>query len=660
MEEIAFNHQEGPDQVQPADNYTTIHPDGLVKLRIPETGTAIEHHPVISVPTLLKRSAETYPDNTALAYKVDKTWHKITYSKYLENVRTTAKAFIKLGLERHHSVSILGFNSPEWFMSDLGAIFAGGIAAGIYTTNSPDACLHCLQVSRANICVVEDDIQLQKILSIRDQLPKLKAIVQYTGEPKDSSVYSWKKLMELGAQESDDALESVIKNLAPNECCTLVFTSGTVGNPKAVMLNHDNLIWDALSIHERAQLDLGTERIVSFLPLSHVAAQVVDIYLVISIGASVYFADKNALKGTLVETLREAEPTRFLGVPRVWEKIREKMLAVGKQNGPLKTALATWAKGHALQYHTNRMKGIDSASWSYNIASALIFKKVKAALGFSRCKGYFTAAAPLSAEVKQYFMSLDIPVLDVFGMSEAAGAHTVSVPHACGFKTIGCSIPGAKTKILDRDDQGNGEICMYGRHIFMGYLGEQAKTDEAIDAEGWLHSGDLGTVDNKGFVYITGRLKELIITAGGENVAPVPIEDILKNQLQQLSNVMLVGDQMKFISVLITLKTEIDAEGAPISTLTKECQEWLHELGCPASTTHEVLAAGPHPNLVKEIQRGIDATNKMAVSNAQRIQKFKILESDFSIATGELGPTLKLKRGVVAKKFAKEIETLYV
>lgn len=263
---------------------------------------------------------------------------------------------------------------------------------------------------------------------------------------------------------------------------------------------------------------------------------------------------------------------------------------------------------------------------------------MKDAIGLTRCKTFVSAAAPLSADIKKYFFSIDLPIMEAFGMSEAAGAHTLGILDAFGFDTIGPTIPGMQTKIHEPDSEGNGEICMNGRHIFMGYLGEKEKTMDSLDDEGWLHSGDIGRIDSKGLVYITGRLKELLITAGGENVPPVPIEQQVKAELMHISNCVLIGDKRKFLSLLVTLKTDVDVNtGAPEDTLTEEVVAWLKQLGCPANTVTEVLNAGPDPKLLKAIQDGIDRVNKRATSNAQKIQKFTILPCDFSIPTGELG-----------------------
>ena len=321
------------------------------------------------------------------------------------------------------------------------------------------------------------------------------------------------------------------------------------------MLSHDNVTWNAQAIAERLpEIQRGHEVLISYLPLSHIAAQMVDIFLSILYSVTVYFADKDALKGSLVKTLQEANPTRFLGVPRVYEKIHEKMASIGSQMTGIKKIISTWAKSVTLQHWLDVLDGKDVQSLQYKIAKNFILSKAKAALGFSRCKTIASAAAPMSVDVKRYFMSLDLPVVEAFGMSESGGAHCISHPEFFNLETVGKQLAGVETKLLNKDENGHGEVCMRGRHVFMGYINEPVKTDEAMNDEGWLLSGDLGYIDEKGFLYITGRIKELIITAGGENIPPVHVEHLVKKEIEGISNAFLVGDKRKYLTMLIAIK----------------------------------------------------------------------------------------------------------
>ncbi|ESO92499.1 hypothetical protein LOTGIDRAFT_120433, partial [Lottia gigantea] len=501
--------------------YTT-QGDGSVRLRMTDKGAGSEAPQ--TVVSLLQTTAERIPNNAAICVKRNDTWLRWTYKQYYDDSCRAAKSFIKAGLEPYHGVGIMGFNSPEWFLADIGCIFAGGFAVGIYTTNNAEACQFIAADSKAQVIVVENTAYLKKILQVKDQLPDLKAIVQYSGEietPQDN-LYSWDDFMKLGDDLPDSALEERFKILAPNKCCTLIYTSGTTGKPKGVMLSHDNVTWTPVNAGPLGGLLFGVERLVSYLPLSHVAAQHLDIYLPIYFGATVFFAQPDALKGSLLTTLKEVRPTGFMGVPRVWEKMMDKLLEIGRNNKGLKLKIATWAKSIGLKGNKNKMNNVP---FGWTLANSLAFKRVKEGLGFDHCKIMFSGAAPITKETLEYFMSLDIMVDEVYGMSESSGPHSFSRPGCRRFGSVGSVSPGVFTRIDNPDEEGNGEILMYGRHVFMGYLQQEEKTKEVMTDEGWLRTGDIGRVDKDGFLFITGRIKEIIITAGGENIAPVPVED---------------------------------------------------------------------------------------------------------------------------------------
>ncbi|CAO1372257.1 unnamed protein product [Diamesa tonsa] len=653
-----------PVNIREASSTRVTNPNDAVQLVRDSEGVGA--HEPITVPALMARTVKDFGNHKALVFKdSENVWQSITYKEYKDRVEKIAKVFIKLGLERHHTVAVLAFNSAEWFISELAAIHAGGILAGVYTTNSVDAVHHVLESSRANIVIVDDSKQMEKIHEIKDKLPHLKAVIQ-TLPPyapfvkKLDGYYRWSELEEMNTDDVEEEYQRRLLDIAVNECCCLVYTSGTVGKPKGVMLSHDNMTWDAFAISNRLEnLQMGKEVLISYLPLSHVAAQVVDIFVGLTNAVTIYFADKDALKGTLVKTLVEARPTRFLGVPRVYEKIQEKMISVGSASGPLKKIISGWAKSVTLDHHIDKMEGRPSNSVQYKIAKNFILSKVKYALGFNRCLSYVTAAAPVNVDTKKYFMSLDMPLLEAFGMSESSGGHTLSDCLAPTFETIGTSLPGTQTKVINTDENGHGELCLRGRNVFMGYVDDEEKTKEAIE-DGWLKTGDIGYIDSNGFVYITGRIKELIITAGGENIPPVHIEHLVKNEISALSNAFLVGDKRKFLTMLVTLKTEMAADtGAPLDDLSLETIKWLEGMGLKYTKLSEILDAGPNSAVVKSIQEGIDRANKSSISNAQKVQKFAILPHDFSVPTGELGPTLKVKRNVVAKMYENVIDGFY-
>jgi len=374
-----------------------------------------------------------------------------------------------------------------------------------------------------------------------------------------------------------------------------------------------------------------------------------------------WFADPNALKGTLKNTLVAARPTAFLGVPRVWEKIRETLLEVGRSTKGLKKVISTFAKKHASLAAAERQLSRSGKVTVGHLIGKKVLAKVKGALGLDQALVCASAAAPMPREVAEYFASLDLDILDVYGMSECTGATTGSTTLCHQFGTVGVPLCAAEIRIdhvAGRDKPSEGEICYRGRHIMMGYMKDPTKTAEAIDPEGWLHSGDVGVLDADGLLHITGRIKELIITAGGENIAPVPIEDKLKALLPAVSNAMMVGDKRKYNVVLLTLKTQLDPETA---TSTGKL---IGDASRVSSATTDAAAIAESKNKGSAwqayLQGGLDILNKQhAVSNAQKIQKFEVVPGDFSEKGGELTATLKLKRSVAAEKYAAVIEALY-
>lgn len=499
---------------------------------------------------------------------------------------------------------------------------------------------------------------MQMILLIKHKLPYCRAVIQLHSlmSGKSSDYWLWSELGEVKTDDVEDEYRKRLRNMATNECCCLVYTSGTVGNPKGVMLSHDNLMFGARSLINRFNPEMGKEVLVSYLPLSHLAAQMADVFISLSIGATVYFADKDALKSSLLGTLIEAQPTLFFSVPRVYEKIHEKMVAVGSQAGLLQRLIGAWAKRVTFQHHMNQVNGNPTNSFQFKIAQRFILSKVRQALGFRRCKVFLSGAAPIAEATRNYFLSLDIPLTEAYGMTETSGVHS----SACMSNLAHTKkLPGVETKIVNLNDDGHGEVCIRGRHVFMGYIYDPEKTVEVIDEERWMRTGDLGFIDKEGYLHITGRIKEIIITSGGENIPFVSIETSVRSECPAISNAFVVGDKRKFLILLITLKTEVNDDGSLRDELNQDTKNWLRTLDVKYTKLNEILSSGPDPKVLKALQGSIDRANDNASSNAQRIQKFAILPHDFTITTGELTPTMKVKRNFVLSKFEHLIEDLY-
>lgn len=588
----------------------------------------------------LDNAAETFSQRTALRHKTASgQWQSRSWTEYRSDVRLAAKGFIALGLETGKAVALIGFNCPQWLVADLAAIHAGGVPVGIYTTNSAEQCQYIAEHSDANIVVVDDREQLAKFLGIRDQLPLLRAIVLMHGEEheepsreakKDPGVHTWAELLRRGGEVDDATLEARIAAQKHDDICTLIYTSGTTGNPKGVMLSHDNMTWTAASAASVLEVPEDATMF-SYLPLSHIAEQIISLYLPMQKGVCTSFAESFEKMPT---NLAEVRPHVFLGVPRVWEKIQAKMMAAGAQNTGLKKAIAKWARKVGAQALQARERG-EAPPLSYGLADKLVFSKVRAKLGLDRSLFNVTSAAPISKETLEFFGSLGILINEVYGMSECTGPATMSTPDRFRVGWVGWALPGAELKIAE-----DGEICMRGRNVFRGYYKQPEATAEALDAEGWLHSGDIGEKSGD-FYRITDRKKDLLITAGGENIAPQMIEGKLKN-ISWISQAVVIGDRKPFLAALVSIDED-------------KFDELLRQSGSTAETLEEVAQC---PKVNAFLMREVEQLNAK-LARVQTIKKIKVLPRDFSVESGELTPSMKVKRKVVSSKYATEIEAFY-
>lgn len=613
----------------------------------PIIGQRLEY-PAETLSTAIAAAAERDPERPLYTTANGQTY---TLGQFYALARQVAKACLSLHLKPFDGVGILGFNSVEWFAVDVGATLAGGLPSGIYTTNKAEIVSYILQDSRSRIIFVDDVQALEKVLSIVHECSTLKAVVIWgdvdlTKYPDhEGFVQKWNDFIALGDGVSDADLDSRSNQQVPENVCKLIYTSGTTGPPKGVMISHDNVVFTVRLVKDFTGMT-SADHLVSFLPCSHIAANVVDIAGPILGGFQITFAEPDALKGSLVKTLKKIRPTVFMAVPRVYEKIQEKLLEIGAQSGPLKRAISSWAKSIGTAASQARDCGDELMPWGYQLARMLVFNNVKKALGLDRCRLLVNCAAPLQKSTEAYFKSLDIRLADVYGMSEATGPLTCNIgEYRPG--TSGKPIRGCEVKLDNKDETGEGELCFRGRNIFVGYLHNRQETAKTIDDEGFIHSGDLGRVDEDGFVTITGRAKELIVTAGGENVAPALAEADVRLALPALSRVFVVGDKRKFISCLLI--PYVNEEGELI--------------GPAARVNPDVKTATEAANdsiWTQHINEGLEKANKHAISNAAKIRKFRMLPNDFSVDTGELTPSMKVKRKVVVEKYADVIESMYV
>jgi long-chain-fatty-acid--CoA ligase ACSBG len=575
-----------------------------------------------------------------------------------------AKALIHLQVPERACVNIIGVNSPEWVFAFFGSIVINTVAVGVYPTNQTDACLYVANHSEAQVIFAQNEIQVKKYLPILDKLPMLKAVVCWlptaefqTLRQGHPNFYTWAEFLSLGTPADDPRPR--IAHLSPAAACTVVYTSGTTGPPKGVMLSHDNYIWTAKAIIA-TQGFTQDEEMVSFLPLSHCMAQCVDIFITLVLHSTLTFADDKALQGTLGLTLKATRPTFFMGVPRVYEKLEDAIRTAAANSGAIKKKIGAWAKGIGYDASFAQLRG-ESPPWGYCLANALVLRKIKEALGLDRTRVLIAGGAPIAKATLDFFISINLPIFNMYGMSESSAPTTVNHHLKFNLFSVGYPLPGTDLRIVDTKNSPlpagtRGEICFRGRNKFLGYYKSPKESKETLDSEGYIHSGDEGYLDERGFLVITGRFKELIITAGGENIPPVLIEDHIKAATKLISNIILVGDARKYIVALITLRCNLTPEGVPTDQLSPEAIAIIAAAGSSATT---IPAAIADPKVLALVQQAVDAANKVATSKAQFVRKWKLIPRDFSMSGGELTNTMKLKRKVVHAMYKAEIESMY-
>ena len=593
---------------------------------------------------VFERTCATFHDSVAL---VEAGGRRHTWGEYRAAARRFAKALVGVGLQPGDSVNIIGFNAVEWLVAHLGAVLAGGVGVGVYATNSAETCRYIARDSGAKVVVCQGAAQMRKYLLPAGEEGGVPTLVVYDEEcplPEEDlscatqDVHLWSDFLALGSVVEDGIIDDRAAAQSVEGCCSLIYTSGTTGPPKGVMISHRNAVWTAQLLVDVLDNLSDIDRIVSYLPLSHVAAQLLDIYCAITVGASVHFARPDALKGSLVDTLKAVRPTIFFGVPRVWEKMREGLLRAGRQLGSVQRQVGSWAKEKGrLRSRMAQFGQPGGAPCGFGCAHNMVLSRIKRELGLDEAKACFTGAAPIEREVLDYFGSLDIPVYELYGQSECTGPHSINHPGRWRVGSCGRPLTGVETRI----DPETQEIQIRGPHVFLGYRG----LDSPLLEGGWLPTGDMGRVDEDGFLYITGRIKDLIITAGGENVPPTLIEACIQRELPALSHCVVVGDRRKYLVALLAAPTEGEGRALPESACA--------QLGLGAGTTLDSDA------FKACVQRGIDAANAQATSSAQTIKRWAMLPGELTLENQEITPTLKVRRQAVCERHAALIESLY-
>jgi len=581
---------------------------------------------------------EKYRDQECYRYKEEGHWIQVSWNQAAEEVKNVAMNLLDLGINKGDKVCILAETRPEWDTLDRATRAIGVVAVGIYQTNPPEQVKYIIDHSEAKAILVQDKEQLEKVLQVRADLPLLRDIfvIDDTDCPSDVGFVKFEDLLRIpegkkGALEK--AYEDAARQLGPDDTAMYIYTSGTTGPPKGAMITNRNLL---------AQLELMTDAFplteedtgFIWLPNSHIFQRAVTSYMVYQgvKGAYAEGIDK------LLETLAEVKPSLFASVPRIYEKVYSRIISQAEAGSPLKQRIFNWSQkvGREVSRHLQEGKPIPLVlGLQFSLARKLVYDKIRAVFG-GKVKFVGSSGAPIASEILEFFHACGLLALETYGMTEATGSVTVNKADSYKFGTVGRAGIGVEIKLA-----ADGEVLARGDGVFKGYYKEPELTAEVLDSDGWYHTGDVGELDEEGFLKITDRKKDIIITAGGKNVAPQNIENMLK-QSPYISQAMVYGDKRNYLTCLITLETE-------------EIKGFAEKQGIEGTDAAQLAG---NPEIHTLIQGVVDDVNTH-LARYETIKKFKILPHDFSEESGELTPTLKVKRKAVIKKYWDLLDAMY-
>ena len=606
----------------------------------PDPG-AFTVHGQDTLPRLFRHVVRERGDRVAMREKHLGIWRGISWRDYGERARRVGLGLVALGLEPRDVVSILADNGPEWLYTDLGVMSVAGIPNGIYTTDSARQVEYIVNDSGTRFFFAENEEQLDKILEVRARCPALVKIVVYDMEGlhgfQDDQVMTFEALLELGSRydrEHPGAFDRMVETPQPDDLAILVYTSGTTGPPKGAMLSHRNILFQLAYADFITELREGDQQL-SFLPLCHIAERTFTVFNPLYTGSTVNFAES---VDTVPDNIREVAPALFFAVPRIWEKFYSGVA--------LRMRDATWlgrfAYGQAMRIGLAlaeaKIQGRRPSllqRLAFRIADFLVLDNVKRSIGLHRARGAATGAAPIAPDLIRWYLALGINMTEVYGQTENTGLATAMPRGRIRLGTVGTARPDTQVRLSP-----DGEILLKGPHVFLGYYGKPDKTAETV-VDGWLHTGDVGTMDEEGFVRITDRMKDIIITAGGKNVTPSEIENQLKFS-PYISDAVVIGDRRKFLSCLVMIDHETVAQFA-------------QERDVPFSNFASLCRA---PEVQDLIWSEIERVNK-ELARVETIKKFRLIEQLLTAEDEELTPTMKLKRTFINVKYKDLIDSMY-
>jgi long-chain acyl-CoA synthetase len=596
-----------------------------------------------TIPAMFWNAVAARGDRTWMRQKDLGIWRSWTWAQTGEAVKEIAGGLMSLGFQPKDTASILSNTVIEWVLCDLAVLSCGGVANGIYPTDAASQVEFLCQDSGTSILFVEDDEQLDKALEVREQLPGIRKIVVFDMEGlrelDDPGIISLDQLRELGRQHNTrqpDELMHRVKRVLPEDLAILVYTSGTTGKPKGAMHSHKGLVYTVRGYNTLVAQDEHDERM-CFLPLCHIAERVGGEYFALYAGSVLNFVENPE---TVPENVREIAPTVFTAVPRVWEKFYSGVMIGLKEASPLQQAAYAWGIGVGTQIADKVLAGQPTGGllkFKFTLARWVALNNVRKMIGIHRARFLVTGAAPISPDLVKWYLALGVPMLEVWGMTETCGASTGVPAQKIKPGSIGPAAGYNEVKL----DPATGEILVRGPNVFMGYLNQPGKTAETIDADGWLHTGDVGLVDEEGFFRITDRMKDIIITAGGKNITPSEFENELKFS-PYITDAVVIGDKRPYLTVLIMIDQE-------------NVEKYAQDSDVPFSNYASLTRA---PEVQALIQAEIDRVNKK-FARVEQVKKFFLLDTQLTAEDEELTPTMKLKRKLVQQKYSPQIEQMY-
>jgi len=595
-----------------------------------------------TLPRLFRHVVKERGEQVAMREKHLGIWRSITWREYGDKVRRVALGLVALGLRPGEVVSIVADNRPEWLYTDLGTISAGGVTNGIYTTDSPKQVEYIVNDSGTRFYFAENEEQLDKILEVRARCPQLVKIFVYDMDGlhdfRDDQVMPFEALLAEGARydrEHPRAFDPLVEIAQPGDLAILVYTSGTTGPPKGAMLSHRNILFQIGYSDFVTEPRAGDQQL-SFLPLAHVAERTFSVFYPLYSGATVNFAESI---DTVPENIREVAPAVFFAVPRIWEKFYSSVALRMREATWLGRLAYAWAIGVGMRVATCTLEGRKPPAalrLLYQLADLLVLDNVKRSLGLSRARAAITGAAPIAPELIRWYLALGIDMREVYGQTENCGLATGMPAGRIKLGTVGVARPDTEVRVSPE-----GEVLLKGPHVFLGYFKNPQKTAETV-TNGWLHMGDVGFIDEDGFLTITDRMKDIIITAGGKNITPSEIENQLKFS-PFISDAVVIGDQRKFLSCLVMIDHETVAQFA-------------QERNVPFTNFASLCRA---PEVQDLIWGEIERVNRQ-LARVETIKKFRLIEQILTPEDDELTPTMKLKRTFVNVKYKDVIDTMYV